>query len=504
MNLLPQWTEKADKRGLDPLGIQNSGILLYQSLMPGISNVTLRIRYYGFYCWVAETYARRGASTDFEAWKSWVRRAEALYALVSAQAGEGGVGGIDWADRRLAEDGDIIDFAGAADPGGAQKPYLRQSLGVFGGAYYTQMAEMDLFTLNRHGIQVATRDLGKQAAAVFEQAIGPELAKLLAQKIVDGRVTVPELEKLAPITPSQIDSESDERSFYDKLLFAREEECSPEGRSRADTLLLILDTARAYGDRPNPEEVRWHLFDPPSEALPHHLEAQRLNWEAYQCQDLMQIASAALLAWAIAIINTDSLGRTLSQIHDDVMLQLSEHEEGPFTETWADMRAATEAGDHPFRDSWNTLTSARGATEDKAVIAVKLMAGLHRRYTDRSDLAQAVARGLPKRGTAYSLRTELDWLESAEQASVSERIADYVIERVVRRHSWVAMQKLRRQRDYTFLFEQREGRLVYLSAYRPVATTPRLAPAIQFLDDIHLLYEDGLTDMGLTVLESAL
>lgn len=504
MNLLPQWTEKADKRGLDPLGIQNSGILLYQSLVPGISNVTLRMRYYGFYCWVSETYARQGASTDFDAWKSWVRRAEALYALVSAQAGEGGVGGIDWANRRLAEDEKLIDFAGAADADGSQRPYLRQSLGVFGGAYYTQMAEMELFTLNRHGIQVATRDLGKQAAAVFGQAIGPELAKLLKQKMVDGRVTVAELEKLAPITPSQIEIESDERAFYDSLLFARDEEPESDARSRAATLLLVLDTARACEGRPGPEDVRWHLFDPPADALPDHLEAQRLKWEAYQCQDLMQVASAALLAWAIALINSDSRGRTLAEIHDEVVLSLGEHEEEDFAASWFEMRHSIHSGDFPFQDSWNRLTSARGSPADKAATAVRLMAALHQRYADRSDLAQAAQHGLPKRGTAYSLRTEIDWLESGEETPVAVHIADYIIERVVRRHSWVAMQKLRRQRDYTFLFEQREGRLVYLSAYQPVATTPRLAPAIQFLDDIHLLDEDGLTDMGAQVLESAL
>jgi hypothetical protein len=303
---------------------------------------------------------------------------------------------------------------------------------------------------------------------------------------------------------SQIDIESDERAFYDTLLFAREEEPESDARSRAATLLLVLDTARACEDRPGPEDVRWHLFDPPGDALPDHLEAQRLKWEAYQCQDLMQVASAALLAWAIALINSDSRGRTLAEIHDEVALSLGGHEEEDFGVSWFEMRHSIQSGDYPFQDSWKTLTSARGSPEDKAVTAVRLMAALHQRYADRSDLAQAAKHGLPKRGTAYSLRTEIDWLESGEETPVAEHIADYIVERVVRRHSWVAMQKLRRQRDYTFLFEQREGRLVYLSAYQPVATTPRLAPAIQFLDDIHLLDEDGLTDMGAQVLESAL
>ena len=39
----PQWTDYRTKSGLDPLGMQNSSINLYQRLLPGISNVTLRM-----------------------------------------------------------------------------------------------------------------------------------------------------------------------------------------------------------------------------------------------------------------------------------------------------------------------------------------------------------------------------------------------------------------------------------------------------------------------------
>ena len=95
MNVMPQWTERAEKRGLDPLGLQNSGVALYQTLLPGISNVTPRLRYFGYYCWVSDTYAKRVGETDPETWRTWIRRSEALLALVSAEAGgEGGVGGI--------------------------------------------------------------------------------------------------------------------------------------------------------------------------------------------------------------------------------------------------------------------------------------------------------------------------------------------------------------------------------------------------------------------------
>jgi hypothetical protein len=52
----PEWTDYREKSGLDPLGMQNSSINLYQRLLPGISNVTLRMRYYGLYAWLADVY----------------------------------------------------------------------------------------------------------------------------------------------------------------------------------------------------------------------------------------------------------------------------------------------------------------------------------------------------------------------------------------------------------------------------------------------------------------
>lgn len=502
MMILPQWTEKANKRGLDPLGIQISGVQLYQSLLPGISNVTLRMRYYGYYCWVSEAYARKGATSDFDAWRTWVRRAEALYALVSARAGETGVGGIDWANRRLASAGRVIDFEAAASTDPNEERYLRQLLGVFGGAYYSQMVEMGLFTENRHGIQVATRDLGREAASFFADAIGPDVAKLLRQKIATARVSLHDLDTLQGIAPSEIDPDSEECAFYEALLFARRGSPRASASSRAASLALILDTAREREEWPAPDHVRWHLFDPPVKLLPELLERQRLNWEAYHCQDLMQVACAGLLAWAIAIINAKPEGQSLPEIHAEIVGHLEGQEDVDLGLSWQSLRAGPDSADFDYDATWNALTSARGAPADKAVSAILLMAAIHQRLTDRPDLTAAMVKGLPDRGanSAHSLKTEIAWLERREGEGVVSLIADYILERVVRRHSWVAMQKLRRQRDYTFLFEQREGRFVYLSAYQPVATTPRLAPAIQFLADLDLLGENGPTERGLAAL----
>jgi hypothetical protein len=121
----PDWTEYKKKSGLDPLGMQNSSINLYQRLLPGISNVTLRVRYYGFYAWLALIYARRSGDTNPKTWQKFIRRAEAVYALAAQVRGdEGGMAGILWAQRILAPDQEsVVEFARHSDPDGDGTPF---------------------------------------------------------------------------------------------------------------------------------------------------------------------------------------------------------------------------------------------------------------------------------------------------------------------------------------------------------------------------------------------
>lgn len=46
--------------GLNPLGIRTASEQLFTTLLPGLNVVTLRIRYYSFYCWLLKSfYAKR-------------------------------------------------------------------------------------------------------------------------------------------------------------------------------------------------------------------------------------------------------------------------------------------------------------------------------------------------------------------------------------------------------------------------------------------------------------
>lgn len=502
MTAEPQWTERADKRGLDPLGMQNAGVSLYQSLLPGISNVTLRIRYYAYFCWVSDAYARNGATNEFAAWRTWVRRAEALFALVSSyHGGENGVGGVEWADGRLSLEESEIDFAQAASNDPNVIRYLRQSLGVFGGAYYSQMVEVGLFVEGEHGIQRASNGIGTAAAAAFRGSIGDDVEEVLVDCIKSARVTPELLEELWPIVPSAIPKDSDELAIYERLLLnPAGVEGTVKDLSRTASLKLVLESARALECRPDPMSIRWHLFSART-FDDAELERQRLRWEAYHCQDMMQIAAAGLLEWAIDLMGEQDAGRTLADIRGEVWERLGSCEGAD--NTWLEYQRTFAPEEFAFVDAWSRLTGRRLTAEEKVWDAISMLAALFERIASNETLCEIMHRELRGAGNARSIVTEMRWFSDRTSESVRALIAAYIIERVVLRHSWVAMQKLRRQRDYTFLFEVRDGRLLRRNGYAPVATTPRLNPAIQFLVDVGLIDDDGLTDRARELLGDA-
>src|ERR1017187_4719440 len=67
--------------GLDHLGIELVSVNLYQSMLPGLTNVTERARYYAFYPWTIHRYAQEGPKERSKrTWRTWFRSLDFAYA----------------------------------------------------------------------------------------------------------------------------------------------------------------------------------------------------------------------------------------------------------------------------------------------------------------------------------------------------------------------------------------------------------------------------------------
>ncbi|KKJ78002.1 hypothetical protein WH95_06250 [Kiloniella litopenaei] len=510
----PEWTEYRKKNGLDPLGMQNSSVSLYQTFLPGISNVTLRMRYYGLYAWLAQRYAKEVSDTDLQNWKRYVRRAEALYALVASHhTGETGIAGIEWATSALSEQqGDSIEFAEAAEPG-SENYYLKQVWGAFGAAYRSQLFEIGIFDSSHiHEIPLPSRPLGEGLAEAFADAAGP-LADLYFNIVERGVATIAELDELAPLLPSVISPDSTEQKYYREILVTQKNAPTAGALSRKLSVQLILKVATLLGREPHPDEIRWVLYagcDQNGEPLVLNnpaLEAQRLRWWVYQANDLCHVAHEVLLKFTLDILGDHRAGIGLANLVGQCTEKiLDEFEDHP--KSWDTLVSAIELENNAF-DSLKvgaeiTLASniiragrddATVCTSETAAKALHLLAILHRRIRDtNTDLYESL--GGFNTDAFRSLLSETRFLDSQKEEPFRKTIERIIEERIIRRHLWIALRKLRHQGDYTFLIEADNGRLRLREKDGPVFTNPRLGPAITFLKDVGMLGDDGLTSQG--------
>jgi hypothetical protein len=519
---LPEWTTKAEKRGLDPLGMQTTSVALYQQLVPGISNVTLRMRYYGLYAWLARRYASDVGDTSVERWCLYLRRAEALYALVAVHGGgERGVAGVDWATRALATPGAVITFHAATDRADGEPQYLKQKFGAFGAAYGSQLLDIGVLeTVPMHDVAVPTREIGDPLANAFQAAIGAA-ADAFLEAAQAGAIRKADLTLLAAMLPSRIAADGRERDLYEHLLFAGTHGQGARGASRSHSLRLVLRIARDQGGSVRVDTLRWSLYashcsaKSTFSALGTGEDKQRFAWAVYQANDLLHLTYETILKLALDILGSSPIGMQFEALVAQTVAQLVSALGTYPAHSWNDLCASLTLADDPVSDrdpisefslQRAVLRSARlesVTSEDSARCAVVLLAVLHKRL---GELIERIAHELPVLAQGDFLRslvTELRWLDEHEAEPLHALLARIVRQRVLDRHLWVAIQKFRGPGDYTFLLESDDGRVRLRKKDGPVLTNPRLSSAVAFLEDIHLLSAKGITPAGLRILDAA-
>jgi hypothetical protein len=514
----PDWTELGEKQGQDPLGMQALCISLYQSLVPGISNVTLRIRYYGFYAWLSWRYSVEVRDGSTLGWRRYLRRAEALCALVSRHANqtEAGISGSIWARRMLRSDQDVLEFNQATDQGKDTPQYLRQANGAFGAAYGAQVEEIGLLekVAEKHTIPLVSKD-GLQMARVFAESVGVAGEKFLRVAAAGG-VTRAELTELAPMSFGRITDA--ERQAYETLLFGQSAQDSKTNKRRRLTLELVLRLTGKLGKELNANDIRWaaysgrttdgELLDLPGEALEEH----RFEWSVYHANDLLHMAYEGLFKFTLQRLAKHPAGlrpeTLLRYVVTDLMANW-EDAAGTWRELEDNLSLAEDAWSKSERLSdyrlANSVLASAGptveCTVESARAALLLLVVLAKRLKPLAEKCTTVLGPSALHPFVQSLHSELWFLADQADASLDALLQTLLLRRIIDRHFWVAFQKLRFQRGYTFLLESQDGVLRTRKVDGPMLTNPRLESTVDFLRDIGLVERKGLTAAGRALVE---
>ena len=226
----PEWTELGQDSGLDPLGMQRPIEVIYQSLLPGISTITLRYRYYSFFPFILKHYEENIRHPDPVVFRSYQRRCEALFALICTYGEpELGITGSDWANRILneatakADSEGVVDFTAAADRIGGKSSVTCEQ----GWGFRSDLRDAD----GRDGASSFswTRPAQSQSGVlgiIFE--IGLSVPREIGKKADDffsavnaGRIRLADLKSLESMKPSKLRLGGEEHALLTEILLGR-------------------------------------------------------------------------------------------------------------------------------------------------------------------------------------------------------------------------------------------------------------------------------------------
>lgn len=156
-------------RGLDPLGLQNSSDATFSMLLPGLNNVTGRIRYYSFYCWLLDEYSKQIGSTNPKDQQQFIRRGEYMIALASSyfEGDASSIPGSLYAARQINKDLNTVHSLQAGtfqENGSTTDTYWKYPLGAFGQYYFGSLSDIGLVSRrdNDAGIYVRSNSRGNE------------------------------------------------------------------------------------------------------------------------------------------------------------------------------------------------------------------------------------------------------------------------------------------------------------------------------------------------------
>lgn len=498
----PEWTELGQDSGLDPLGMQRPIEVIYQSIVPGISTITLRYRYYSFFPFILKQYEEHIRHPDPDVFRAFQRRCEALFALICTHGEpELGITGSDWAGRTLndartqSSETAIIDFSVGADPGADESlRYLRNKGGAFGAIYATQMSEMGLIHFPGAGDpnpNPICSDLALKLADAFSRELGATADEFF-EVVAAGKIALSSLQLFEAMKPSRLRLGGDEHILLTDILLGKSDTHSESDLMRRRTLQMLLDVTATSHAIPRAEQVKWHWFENVPNLQGGNAREVPHLWFLYQACDLMRLAYEVILSAALTLLETAPRRRmTLS----DLTEELTGFAKIANDEAWEDFSFGLADGATAVREHAQAMLSMmeEGETAEQVRLAVSLIAALYDRSSAATNLIEEALSGADY---FQSLRTEVQFLDRARAVSASRVIADLIRERILKRHMWVASRKFRNQKAYTFHLEPEEGQLRYRSHFRVSPSSPRLDQALRFLRDISLIDDNGITERG--------
>ncbi|KAA3437672.1 hypothetical protein [Rufibacter hautae] len=502
-------------RGLDPLGLQNPSAQAYSYLLPGLNNVTGRLRSYSFYCWLLTEYARQIQTTDPKEQKRFVRRAEYILALIAAHADTNGVAGSLYALRQLNQGETSFNIGSATynPDGSTTNTYWQYSFGVFGQYYLGSIRQIGLIeepldaSGNLLGIYRRTssnKELlisGEALAAAFDENVSPENKGLFLSCLRKGTIDLKQVEKLTPdFNLAHIRTGTEEHNLLLQLMLDLDEPANAvisQKSMRKATLLHVLRYADTHKSGVEQRKFTFYAYQAKGE-VNHHSDDCLFGWYYYQLNEYWQVACTAILNGLLDYLQEregpgwmlvqELLQESTKEI-TELLIQGEVIDSGDVT-----IAEALTANLDPEQVLYQDLMRAEGVV--RMAMSFALIWQLYqqnKQYLDRLE-EYTSSIGIDSKHDVVSFCRKFDRYVTLP---VHKFLEEFLLSNIIYRHQYVAYHKIGGGSQSTQKFIIEDNHIRHIGNFDPGFTGPRIRNLINFLQDLGLLDAEGrLTDAG--------
>jgi hypothetical protein len=510
----PFWAENSGfMTGRDPLGVQNSSITTYSRLLPGMTNLTLRLRYYGLYMWLLNEYdiiALKESNQKDQF--TFVRRAELIVAFLMMKKfpGEQSIIGSDYTNKKMDEI-DQLGFYNIQLGADKTKDTIKGSVywdfesGALGQYYAGSLIALELVDITGKFFRLLEK--GKKLAKAFDKNISPQQKITFIEVIKKGKLNSDDLEKITNFSLSTIPEESDEWNFYKHILLSEDgielkDNTGVPTSLRKDSLKLFLEYIE-INDEPFSDRsfIKFqHLLN-----AGKSMNDASYGWHYYYLNEAFHIALETIF-WSILVEiepREKVLDKFILEIVDEVISEsentfLKGKSQATLAEILADIK---EANIVVILEELELKVKSNQNNKIALVLAFQLMLVLYLKNSERMEELKQFELKYKIWGQKGRITENLNLFILKNLAVPFSTFVSESIKLVLNDHVNTAYRKMGNGESNLLKFMIEDGLIFHIQTMTPRHTSPRLRALENFLKDLNLITKERqITEIGKTLL----
>jgi len=497
--------------GLDPLGLQTTSEATYASLLPGISNLTNRLRYYGFYCWLVDFYFKKEKKGNSTEQYRFIRRAELMIALImqSQRKEVQQITGSNFAVNLISSiKEEFFDLAKGADRDDPSKPvYWKYPSGAFGQYYSGAMQTLALIitAINEDGDIIYNISLphprqkvsGQQLAEAFNSSLTSEIKDLFYTNIKTGRLYRSDIPKLLEyFAIDVINSDTDEWKLYAEMLLDKDEPSQEIEElftyNRKNTIESIIDLTEK-----NENKYEWYKFllECYRNKLGKGSESAtetNIGWYCYQLNEYWQYACGAIFWAVLQSLYKTQQDQYLPSFLKNVSNSIAQEILRKFPDISSDNTLLTNilskisVGEFEEKIKHSITTRASDSPVAAAINGFLLLMQL---YVNNKEQLHPLKEFMSRKQIIRdgNMVDGILTIHEARDQKLYDFIEQFILRHIVYRHQMVAIRKMGNGTQATHKFIIEEQYMRFIDIFPPRNTSPRMFALQNIMYDLQII-----------------